>query len=688
MKVIYSIMLFALTGTMAQGQNSKRWNLSSDGSIQWNVKKDSAHIDNIEMSGSQMSAIIHYGINDNGELRLTKKLIFPMLRMARNYTYDCFIADLNENDQLLQSVLCWPHPGPLVDKNDTSGLQIFVDGVELKEYPSTFNLRGKVSITSSTNTKLETERVLFPSTDKPALVEMIKFKNKGVTPCIVKVRNNTRVIETDPTKGIYGKYVLTTSVIRNKESNQEIQFSLAPNEESGFTKIYSARKSYEEPYYSYSPSFELEKREKFIAEMFENLILETPNDSINREFAFSKIRAAESIFDTRDGLMHGPGGACYYAAIWACDEAEYINPFYPFLGNVNGNESALNCYRQYARYMNNEFRPLPSEINGEATGIWNTVDLGDMAMIANGASKFALFYGNKENAKEIFTLIKWCLEYLERQKTSGGVIASESDEMEGRSSTGKANLYVSSDTYGAYINAASLADELNKPELASSYRKKAQELKDAIEKYFGTNVQGFNTYQFYAGNTTLRTVIGYALANGITERKNETIKALFSKYLWTPNGFLIEAGKPDFWDRYTLTAFRGLFACGATDISMDHFSYYTATRLLGEHVPYPVEAWPEGDQRHLSTDAGMYCRVIIEGLFGITPTGLNKFSLTPRLPDGWNYMNLRRIHAFGYVFDIEVRRKGSGEMIQVKMADGATITKKWDGKAPVAVVLP
>ena len=37
----------------------------------------------------------------------------------------------------------------------------------------------------------------------------------------------------------------------------------------------------------------------------------------------------------------------------------------------------------------------------------------------------------------------------------------------------------------------------------------------------------------------------------------------------------------------------------------------------GEHVPYPVEAWPEGNQRHLSAESALYCRIFTEGLFGL-----------------------------------------------------------------------
>jgi len=69
---------------------------------------------------------------------------------------------------------------------------------------------------------------------------------------------------------------------------------------------------------------------------------------------------------------------------------------------------------------------------------------------------------------------------------------------------------------------------------------------------------------------------------------------------------------------------------------MKYFRFYTQKRLLVEHVPYAVEANPEGDQRHLSAESGLYCRVVTEGLFGIEPTGFNTFNCTPRLPKGWN----------------------------------------------------
>lgn len=472
------------------------------------------------------------------------------------------------------------------------------------------------------------------------------------------------------------------------EVNGEGPHTIAPYDECTIGVVYTAKKSIEEPYH-FSTNYELNKREKLVNELFSDLVLDTPNDTIDRAFAFAKIRTVESINDTKGGLLHAPGGGCYYAAVWANDQAEYANPFFPFLGNISGNESAINSFRYFAKYMNPDYRPLPCSIIAEGVGIWNDAgDRGDQAMIAYGASRFALAMSRKDIAKELYPLITWCLEYLERKKMPEGIIASDMDELENRFPAGKANLSTNSLAYGAYLGAANLADELGRNNQAADYRKKAQTLRVNMEKYFGANVEGYNTYRYYAENTKLRAWICMPLAMGITDRRDETVKALLSDKLWTPNGILTESGSTTFWDRATLYAFRGLFISGATDICMDYFSYYSTTRLLGEHVPYPVEAWPEGGQRHLAAESALYCRAVTEGLFGIIPTGFHQFTVAPRLPKGWKYMRLHNIKAFGQVFDVEARRKGSGETITVKTINGKVIKKKWDGKEPLTIDLP
>ncbi len=660
------LLLFIFTGVCNTvfSQNTRRWDLTPDGGIRWEVKKGEAHSDHIEMSGQQISGIIRYGVNESGELETEKKLVFPMLRTIPNNT----------------------HASLTMEFNDMRKLSVQADGTEVKEYPVSFEIKGKLKVNSTTNTELKVTRSLFPSVDKAAFIELISLENTGTTTRRIQVDNNYETVKTDPAKGVYGQYIVSAALVKGLQHPEKLEVTLSPDETYSFAVVYSGRKGCEEPY-SWAPGFELKKRDRFVQSIFDNLVLDTPNDTINREFAFAKIRATESIYDTKGGLMHGPGGGAYYAAIWANDQAEYADPFFPFLGNLNGNESAINSFRHFARFMNPEYKPIPSSIIAEGIDYWNGAgDRGDQAMIAYGASCFALAYGQRETAQELWPLISWCLEYLERQKTPEGVIRSDADELEGRFPAGKVNLSTNSLAYGACTSAAYLAENLGMDSIASSYRTKAVELKGAIEKYFGADVQGFSTYRYYDGNTKLRSWICLPLVMGITERKDQTINALFSPYLWTTNGILTEAGSKTFWDRSTLYAFRGLLSGGATDKCMKYFSYYSTTRLLGEHVPYPVEAWPEGNQRHLSAESALYCRVVTEGLFGITPTGFNKFMLAPCLPGGWDSMKLRNIKAFNRTFDIEVVRKGKGEIITVKTGTGAPIVKKWDGKEPVSVL--
>jgi len=177
------------------------------------------------------------------------------------------------------------------------------------------------------------------------------------------------------------------------------------------------------------------------------------------------------------------------------------------------------------------------------------------------------------------------------------------------------------------------------------------------------------------------------LVMGIFEKKDQTIKALLSKYLWTKNGILTESGSATFWDRSTLYAFRGLFYAGATDTSLRYFTYYSSIRLLGEHVPYAVEAWPEGDQRHLSAESGLYCRVVTEGLFGIEPTGFNSFTIMPRLPGKWNSMSLEHIRAFQRDVSIKVSRWGKKERVLVAAAGKPVREYLWDGEKPLRITL-
>ena len=531
-------------------------------------------------------------------------------------------------------------------------------------------LDGTLVVKSTVNGNLKLVRTCFPSTALPLFGEKYLLANTGTRPVTVEIPEIDIITRTRPEEGVDGSYTLRT------RSTNYGTFILEPGDSVTWYFSFTGSKQGEDSYYT-DIEEELVKRKDLVSLFTENLVLDTPDDILDRAFAFAKIRAAESIYQTRGGPMHGPGGLSYYAAIWANDQAEYINPFFPSLGYDYGIESAVNSYRHFARFMNPDYRPIPSSIIAEGTDIWNGAgDRGDAAMIAYGASRFALMLGDRKVAEELWPLVRWCLEYNRRMLNPQGVVRSDSDELEGRFPSGTANLCTSSLYYDALVSASFLGASLDKDrkEMAG-YRSRARELKGNIEKYFGANVSGFETYRYYAGNDTLRAWICIPLTVGIFDRKEGTIDALFSPALWTADGLASLAGDRTFWDRATLYALRGVFAAGDVERGLKFLQYYSRRRLLGDHVPYPVEAYPEGGQRHLSAESGLYCRIYTEGLFGIRPVGLGSFSVTPQLPDGWNYMRIKNMHGFNRKFDIDVTRESDRVRVQIT-SGGRVVTNK------------
>lgn len=178
------------------------------------------------------------------------------------------------------------------------------------------------------------------------------------------------------------------------------------------------------------------------------------------------------------------------------------------------------------------------------------------------------------------------------------------------------------------------------------------------------------------------------LTMGVFDRKEGTVATLFSPRLWTENGILTAEGSTTFWDRSTLYALRGVFNAEKPDTALPYLEKLSRRRLLGNHVPYVVEAFPEGNGRHLSAESALYCRVITEGLFGITPVGLHKFTLKPSLPTGWNKIALRRIKAFQSTFDIEIVRQSGGLNVLVTPEGGSPIKAVIKDSETVMIELP
>lgn len=649
----------------------ERWRQTPEG-IEWSAAQIATgpkpHDDHIEMSGLHVSSIVQYGVDRSGHMMIWRRGVWPMLRTIPN----------NTGASLQQAFGPMDLPSLQVD-----GLFVTEEWLRSATIDGTLTLHTRACAVPCRDTggALGLTRTIFPSRDKDAVIELVGVTNLTGRPVGVTSAARGLVVHTDPARGVDGEYVIQAA------ADRVVNWTLNPAESRSYAIVYSARRVADAAV-TLDAARELEARRAWIADTGRRVILETPDPLLNKAFAFAKVRATESIFATKGGLMHGPGGGRYYAAIWANDQAEYANPFFGYLGEGNPRASALNAFRHFARFMNPGYTAIPSSIIAEGTGTWNGAkDRGDQAMIAYGASRFALASGDRAQAEELWPLIEWCLEYLKRQTTPEGVIASDSDELENRFPAGKANLNTSSLTYDALLSAAMLGESLGKPKAVSDgYRARAVALRAAITRYFGAAIDGFQTYRYYDGNTTLRAWIATPLTVGIDDRARGTTDALFSPRLWTKDGLATEAGKPDFWDRSTLYALRGVFAAGDTERALQRLSAYTHRRLLGEHVPYAVEAYPEGGQAHLSAESALYCRIFLEGMFGIRPTGLNAFTLTPRLPAGWDRMALRAVHAFGRVFDVEVTRSGDGVRVKVTPDTGPPVDKLTSAGAGVAVV--
>lgn len=656
------ISYVAAAQTAALPVQKDRWAIQPDGSITWTISDRLPHADHIEMSGEKVSLWVQYGIDAAGVCKIDRTVVFPTFRMLPDNTRshisynfaDNELPRIYINNRLLNLTQA---------KTGKSGDVGF--GVK------SFNHKGIMRVSALAGSFVRIERSFFPSVDKPMALEKFVLTNISDKPVTVFMEHVRREVTTDTTRSKGSPHTIVFQSLNDGSR------TLQPGKSATFAVCYLATDHPRLPLHIAVDAEEQHRKDR-VAEILAPLQLRTPDTTLNTAFNFAKIRGTESIYKTKGGYMHGPGGLAYYAAIWANDQAEYISPFFAFSGDKIGNRSAMNCYRLFASYMNSNYTPLPSSIVAEGDAVWKGAgDRGDQAMIAYGASRYALTYGNADTARKLWPLIEWCLEYSHRHLNAQGVVESKSDELEGRFPSGKANLSTNSLYYDALVSAGYLGRQLQlSKQQTDTYIKQAAELRANIERYFGGKVEGFDTYKYYETNDVLRAWICLPLTMGIFDRSKGTVDALFSPRLWTADGLATQAGKETFWDRSTLYALRGVLQANETEKAMNFLKYYSRRRLLGEHVPYPVEAYPEGNQRHLSAESGLYCRIYTEGLFGMRPTGFTTFNCTPRMPKDWNEMALNNIHSFGHVFHLKVSRQSKKKLLITITEDARSIKYK------------
>lgn len=597
----------------------QRWKLRQDKeSIIWDKDFD-GHLDFLEMSGLGASFIVTYGTDKEGTAVFSRYVVFPTLRTVPNDTHASYQCEIRPEFLPLLKIdgLC-----------DEQAVSFMIDGNLHAE-----TKRKNVSVT----------RVFFPSTSKRVCIEEITLLNEGEKPVFVEFSDKNFVCA-HSAEGVSGENL--TYVFAKGES-----FYLSSGQSKKLSVIYFGVLKGEK-FPEIDVSDELKKRNDRLKELKSPLVLETGTE-LDSMFALCKIRAGESVFNTKNGVIHCPGGYSYYASVWCNDQCEYSGPYFAFTGDGLLKEAALNGYRWFIPYMNEDFAPIPSSVIAEGTSFWNGAgDRGDAAMFLYGATHFCLINGDRETAKSLWDAIKWCAEYCRRKTNESGVIASDSDELENRLPSGNANLCTSSLCLMGLSGAASMAREFSEEDLYQIYSKRADTLEKNIDLYFSSRVEGYKTYKYYKENEVLRSWICMPLCAGIFTRAQGTADALLSPKLWHKNGVLSQSGENVYWDRSTLYAFRGIFKSGLSAKAAPYFLDYCRSRLFYDRVPYPIEAYPEGNRRHLSAESALFIQIVLFGILGIVPKGFNCFEISPSLCDGISHISLKNIHAFGKVFDI------------------------------------
>ncbi len=131
--------------------------LGNENEVIWQIKNDGANTsDHIEMSGFYASAIISYGNDSNGRLRLMRHLVIPTLRVQPNVTQSSFSHNFNNSD-----------------------FTIMVNNKKAVEYPTEISIKGNLKITSSSEFNTEITREFLPAVNQPALIEIIHICNNS-----------------------------------------------------------------------------------------------------------------------------------------------------------------------------------------------------------------------------------------------------------------------------------------------------------------------------------------------------------------------------------------------------------------------------------------------------------------------------------------------------------------------------
>lgn len=598
--------------------------------------------DHIEMSGRVASHIVSYMIDENRTPSIFLHSAYPNFRITPTATESTFSHNFTELSKVKSNGKM------LAEKNR------FVD------------ILGKLTFTNETDCGLEIRRTFFPAVYTTAIIEKIEIENlneegESEVEICVPVGEYVSLPKFSPDKT---EYVSRTDVA---DETGKMMWGLTPYRKD--TVKASETKKFYVVYYTRPKTddilvdclYEEKKRNELINTVLNGIRIETPDPLVNAEFTHAVLRGFESIFDTKAGLMHCPGGGTYYGAIWTNDEIEYSAPFFGYAGYDLAVKATVNAIRMFADEIDHSYtpmtkrKPIPTSISNCGENVWDIVgDRGNTQMFASGAARFLLALGDKELAEELFNAVDYAVDFTKSRTDRFGRVRSDTDELEGRFPTTKYNLSTNAISYDMYMYASRLASELGLSARKYECFNLSAKQRNNILKNFSGNVEGYKTFRYYKHNKVLRSWICMPMCVGIKDNASTTLDALFSEKMYRNGNLKTASNRKTTWDRSLLFALRGGFKAGFPDKVIEYLEEYTLSRLLGMHSPYPYEAYPEGNGRHLSAESILYARIFVEGILRLTVTGFGKFRITPSIPTKWKRFAVRRLVFAGIPIDIEI----------------------------------
>ena len=323
MKKIQLIIALLLMSVVTINAQKQCWTINPETNAIEMILSDETlpYSDHMEMSGEMVSFVTRWNVDAQKNFSQERSLVFPMLRTIPNNTHGSLMYRV-QTDVISMLGINNLAPVQLGSKKvsingalqvvSQYGIGIVNTGAARKRAPSPV---------------VEVTTTIFPSTTLPMMCELYEVKNITGRTLTVAVPEFVQKLKTDPAKGVDGTYIIQSEVYGSGT------YKIEPGKSIEFGAAFQAYREKGEKALKPDVKAEYEKRMAYVKNSIDGaLVLETPEKVIDTEFRFSKIRASESIYRTKGGLMHGPGGESYYAAIWCNDQSEYVSPLFPFMG--------------------------------------------------------------------------------------------------------------------------------------------------------------------------------------------------------------------------------------------------------------------------------------------------------------------------------------------------------------------